>query len=165
MKGAGCDHPFGIDEIRADVLPEDKARLQEAGHRVALAGDAVNETPALAQTDLGIASAGLAVMNGNLDSIVDTRRLWRAMVGNIRCCWYIGLLSFLAVSRRRYPRGTTLDPDAAIDLRVWLWTYPACDCSGCRSQSWRVSVSTGNHQFTGCDLRRGRTAPYSQRFG
>ncbi len=89
---------LGIDEIRADVMPEDKARiireLQEQGHKVAMAGDGVNDAPALAQADVGIAmgtgadvaieSAGFTLIKGNLDGIVRARRLVRATMRNIR---------------------------------------------------------------------------------
>jgi Cu+-exporting ATPase len=89
---------LGLDDVRADVLPRDKARIVEAfqsdGHRVAMAGDGVNDAPALAQADVGIAmgtgadvaieSAGLTLVKGDLTGIVRARKLALATMRNIR---------------------------------------------------------------------------------
>ncbi|GAB3914285.1 copper-translocating P-type ATPase [Microlunatus endophyticus] len=87
-----------ISEVEAEVLPEHKSevvrRLREAGKVVAMAGDGVNDAPALAAADVGLAmstgtdvaieSAGVTLLHGDLIGIVRARRLSRAVMGNIR---------------------------------------------------------------------------------
>ncbi|MBK5297437.1 MAG: copper-translocating P-type ATPase [Vicinamibacteria bacterium] len=88
---------LGIDEVVADVLPDQKAeavrRFQSEGHIVAMAGDGINDAPALAQAQVGIAmgtgtdvamqSAGVTLVKGDLRGIVRARRLSRATMRNI----------------------------------------------------------------------------------
>ena len=87
-----------IDRVEAEVLPEQKAeivrQLQAEGHIVAMAGDGINDAPALAQAHVGIAmgtgtdvameSAGVTLVKGDLRGIVRARRLSRAVMRNIR---------------------------------------------------------------------------------
>ena len=89
---------LGIDEVEAEVLPDQKSAVvkahQAAGQVVAMAGDGVNDAPALAAADVGIAmgsgtdvaieSAGVTLLKGDLMGIVRARRLSRATMGNIR---------------------------------------------------------------------------------
>jgi Cu+-exporting ATPase len=89
---------LAIDDVEADVLPQEKGaivrRYREQGRVVAMAGDGVNDAPALAEADVGIAmgsgtdvaieSAGVTLIKGDLAAIVRARQLSRATMRNIR---------------------------------------------------------------------------------
>jgi Cu+-exporting ATPase len=97
---------LGIDEVVAEVLPQDKRthiqRLQESGRFVAMAGDGINDAPALAQAQVGIAmgtgtdiamqSAGVTLVQGDLRGIARARQLSRATMRNIRQTLYFAFV-------------------------------------------------------------------------
>jgi len=98
VTAAAVARELGVREFEAEVLPEKKyktvARLQEQGRVVAMAGDGINDAPALAQANVGIAmgtgtdvaieSAGITLVKGDLGGILRARKLSRATMRNIR---------------------------------------------------------------------------------
>src|SRR6266851_3337004 len=91
-------HELGIEEVEAEVLPQQKSevvkRLREQGHIVAMAGDGINDAPALAAahvgiamgtgTDVAIENAGITLVKGDLRGIARARKLSRATIANIK---------------------------------------------------------------------------------
>ncbi|HEY0050405.1 MAG TPA: HAD-IC family P-type ATPase, partial [Pyrinomonadaceae bacterium] len=119
---------LGIDKVFADVLPEQKAEkvkeLQALGKIVAMAGDGVNDAPALAQAEVGIAmgtgtdvameSADITLLKGDLNGILRARRLSQATMKNIRqnlfFAFIYNLVGVPVAAGVLYPLGILLSP-------------------------------------------------------
>lgn len=112
VTAAAVGQTLGIDEVQAEVLPQDKLaivkRYQEEGHIVAVAGDGINDAPALAKADVGIAmgtgtdiameSAGITLVKGDLRGIAKARRLSQMTVRSIKQnLWFAFIYNALGV--------------------------------------------------------------------
>jgi Cu2+-exporting ATPase len=125
---------LGIDEVMAEVLPENKhsrvAELQEGGRRVAMIGDGVNDAPALAQADVGIAigagtdvaieSAGIVLVSDDPRGVVSVRRLsaagYRKMLQNLAWATGYNVLAIPLAAGALAWAGVSLPPAAAAVL-------------------------------------------------
>jgi Cu+-exporting ATPase len=130
----------GLDHVRADLLPEDKSRiiaeLKAGGAKVAMAGDGINDAPALAAADVGLAmgtgtdvaieSAGITLTGGDLSAIVRSRKLARATMHNIRQNLFFSFFS-MASAYQSLPEFFILSQASScrrcLPARRWLFLH------------------------------------------